>query len=66
MYRTTTNCTTDMIDLNDMDQQVCDQDAEKNRNHKILWIIKEKEIDIAEGDKVLINGDVKNKQILSS
>lgn len=66
MYRTTTNCTTDMIDLNDMDQQVCDQDAEKKRNHKILWIIKGKEIDIAEGDKVLINGDVKNKQILSS
>lgn len=38
----------------------------KKRNHEIPWIIKRKEIDIAEGDKVLINGDVKNKQILSS
>lgn len=38
----------------------------KKRNHEIPWIIKGKEIDIAEGDKVLINGDVKNKQILSS
>lgn len=56
-----------MIGLNDMDQKVCDQDAEKKkRNHEIAWIIKGKKIDIAEGDKVLINGDVKNKQILSS
>lgn len=56
-----------MIGLNDMDQKVCDQDAEKKkRNHEIPWIIKGKKIDIAEGDKVLINGDVKNKQILSS
>lgn len=39
---------------------------EKKRNHEITWIIKGKKIDIAEGDKVLINGDVKNKQILSS
>lgn len=38
----------------------------KKRNREIPWIIKGKEIDIAEGDKVLINGDVKNKQILSS
>lgn len=38
----------------------------KKRNHEIPWIIKRKEIDIAENDKVLINGDVKNKQILSS
>lgn len=38
----------------------------KKRNHEIPWIIKGKEIDIAKGDKVLINGDVKNKQILSS
>lgn len=56
-----------MIGLNDMDQKVCDQDAEKKkRNREIPWIIKGKKIDIAEGDKVLINGDVKNKQILSS
>lgn len=39
---------------------------EKKRNLKIPWIIKRKEIDIAEGDRVLINDDVKNKQILSS
>lgn len=38
----------------------------KKRNHEIPLIIKRKEIHIAEGDKVLINGDVKNKQILSS
>lgn len=38
----------------------------KKRIHEIPLIIKRKEIDIAEGDKVLINGDVKNKQILSS
>lgn len=38
----------------------------KKRNHEIPLIIKRNEIDIAEGDKVLINGDVKNKQILSS
>lgn len=51
-----------MIGLNDMDQKVCDQDAEKKRNHEIPWIIKRKEIDIAEGDKVLLNKQRCKKQ----
>lgn len=52
-----------MIGLNDMDQKVCDQDAEKKkRNREIPWIIKGKEIDIAEGDKVLLNKQRCKKQ----
>lgn len=34
----------------------------KKRNHEIPWIIKGKEIDIAEGDKVLLNKQRCKKQ----
>lgn len=57
-----------MIGLNDMDQKVCDQDAEKkkgiakyhgqSRGRKLISLKVTKFF--------LINSDVKNKQILSS